>query len=444
MYYSPAMSDARRSLPAVHQLVTDALIQQFGQQRVAAAARMVIEQARAAAGRGVPSDQMLREQVRMLLEAHLEPAINATGVVLHTNLGRAPWSANAKAAAERAMGYCSVELDCGSGRRGRRGAEAEERLCALTGAQAALVVNNCAAAVMLALRVLAKDKRVLVSRGELVEIGGGFRVPDVLAECGAILAEVGTTNRTHVRDYEAALGADVGAILRVHHSNFLQLGFVASVTVEDLSRLGPPVVVDAGSGAFFDVGGEPMVPDQLAAGASLVCFSGDKLLGGPQAGIVVGNGELIERLRAQPLFRALRPDKVTLAALEATLDDWLRGNAAPVRAMIDTPLQTLRTAVAQWREALPAQVDAEIVEVEGAIGGGSVPGRTWPSVALGIRSPKPEILRRALLAQTPSIVSRIHHDTLLLDARTVVPLGLSDQLLRGLLSALDSVGAPSS
>jgi L-seryl-tRNA(Ser) seleniumtransferase len=338
------------------------------------------------------------------------------------------------------MGYCTVELDRGSGRRGHRGAEVEERLCALTGAEAALVVNNCAAAVLLVLRVLANGKRVLVSRAELVEIGGGFRVPAVLEESGAILTEVGTTNRTHLRDYQAALGPDVGAILRVHHSNFRQLGFVEEVALQELARLGPPLIVDAGSGALFDVGEEPLVPAQLAAGASLVCFSGDKLLGGPQAGIVVGNSELIARLRAQPLFRALRPDKITLAALEATLDDWLRGDPVPVRAMIETPIEMLRAAVEQWRRALPSQVQAEVVEVAGAIGGGSVPGRTWPSVALGIRSPDPEALRAALLEQTPIIVARIQHDTLLLDARTVVGVGQSAELLRGLLSALESVG----
>jgi len=390
---------------------------------------------------GVPTTTELIVQLSAALSSCTVAAINATGVVLHTNLGRAPWSASALEAATRAAGYCTVELDRITGERGHRGSDVESRLVALTGAEAAIVVNNGAAAVLLALRVLARGQQVLVSRGELVEIGGGFRVPDVLEESGATLVEVGTTNRTHLRDYHRALGAGVGAILRVHHSNFRQVGFVTEASLEELVRLGPPVVVDLGSGAVFDVAEEPTIASQLEAGASLVCFSGDKLLGGPQAGIVVGYADLISRLRSQPLMRALRPDKITLAALEATLDDWLCDRWVPTRAMIEAPLEQLRGVVLSWQAALPDGVKSEVVEVDGAIGGGSVPGRSWPSVALAIRAPAPEPLRAALLAGEPPVVARVRGGALLLDARTVAPVGQSDALERALHEAIRRVAS---
>jgi L-seryl-tRNA(Ser) seleniumtransferase len=385
----------------------------------------------------VPTVEALRAALAVALERRLGPVVNATGVVLHTNLGRAPWSARAVAAAAEAAGYCAVELDPGTGRRGHRGAGAEERLCALTGAEAALVVNNGAAAVLLALSALAAGRAVVVSRGELVEIGGGFRIPDVLAFSGARLVEVGTTNRTHRRDYEAAVAAgDVALVLQVHHSNFRQIGFVARPTLAELAGLGVPLVVDVGSGALAPLADEPTVGEALAAGADLVCFSGDKLFGGPQAGVVVGRERAVAVLRRHPLLRALRPDKVTLAALEATADDWLTGAPPPARRMIDADAAALRAAVEGWRAALPAGVEARVVAVEGEVGGGSVPGRTWPSWALAIRRPAPEPLRAALLAASPPVVARVRDDELLLDARTVVPLGQSDALLASLLAAL--------
>lgn len=423
----------------MHQLMTRELVARFGAQRVASEARRLLSRVRSSVVEGVPASSELLVELEATLSSRTVAAINATGVVLHTNLGRAPWSASAIAAATQAAGYATVELDRATGDRGRRGGDVESRIVALTGAEAAVVVNNGAAAVLLALRVLARGQKVLVSRGELVEIGGGFRVPDVLEESGATLVEVGTTNRTHLGDYQRALGAGIGAILRVHHSNFRQVGFVTEAPLTELARLGPPVVVDLGSGATFDVADEPTISSQLDAGASLVCFSGDKLLGGPQAGIVVGHADLVSRLRRYPLMRALRPGKVTLAALEATLDDWLCERAVPARAMIDAPLDELREVVRAWQRALPGGVVSEVVDVDGAIGGGSVPGRSWPSVALAITSPAPEALRTALLGGDPPVVGRVHGGALLLDARTVAPVGQSNALQRALHDAISSI-----
>lgn len=438
--------DARRGLPAIDRLVTDELVERYGRARVVLAARRLVAEVRGAVAEGaaVPAVEVLRGRLERRLARRLGPVINATGVVLHTNLGRAPWSEGAIAAAAGAAGYCAVELDPASGRRGRRGAGAEERLCALTGAEDALIVNNCAAAVLLALSALAAGRGVAVSRGELVEIGGGFRIPEVLGLSGARLVEVGTTNRTHLRDYREAIedpGRDVAAVLRVHHSNFRQIGFVSRPSMAELAGLGVPLVVDLGSGALAPVADEPSVPEALEAGADVVCLSGDKLLGGPQAGVVLGRRSALAALRKHPLFRAVRPDKVTLAALEATADDWLTGRPPPVRRMIDADPEALRAAVEAWRRALPRGVEARGVEVEGAVGGGSLPGRTWPSWALAITRPDPERLRAALLAGEPPVVGRIAGGALLLDARTIVPLGQGDALVAALRDALERLSA---
>ena len=431
------MHDPRRSLPAVHELLSDELCERHGHDRVAMWARRLLERARKT--QTPPSKPELLKQLKRCLREGLRPAINATGVVLHTNLGRAPWSEAAVQAAVAATSYCTVELDAAGGR-GHRGSAVEERLVALTGAEAAVVVNNCAAAVMLCLRALAKDREVIVSRGELVEIGGGFRVPDVLEESGCRLVEVGTTNRTHLADFRDAVGEATGAILRVHHSNFRQTGFVAEADLDKLCALGPPVVVDAGSGAMLAMAGEIRIQELLASGAPLVCFSGDKLLGGPQAGIIVGQRKWVDQLRRHPLLRALRPDKVTLAALQSTLDDWLTGRAVPCQKMIQTSQEELRQVAESWLSALPPGVQASVEEVEGAIGGGTVPGRSWPSIALAIESPSPVRLREYLLAGEPAVVARISHDRLLLDARTVAPVGQAGALLERLLEAISAVG----
>ncbi|MCA9610498.1 MAG: L-seryl-tRNA(Sec) selenium transferase, partial [Myxococcales bacterium] len=313
--------DPRRQLPAIDRLVTESMVAAHGSARVTRAARAVVAEARARALEdGVPSTDALRERVAERLRVRVEPVINATGVVLHTNLGRAPWSLRAIEAAVGASGYALTELDGTTGKRGGRGAGVEDRLCALTGAEAALVVNNGAAAVMLALAALAKGGRVIVSRGQLVEIGGGFRIPEILEASGATLVEVGTTNRTRRADFERAVDEDTRAILWVHASNFRQIGFTAMPSIEALTTVGPMVICDLGSGALEPWQDEPSVREAIEAGAALVCFSGDKLLGGPQAGIVVGRGDVVKRLATHPLARALRADKVTLAALEATLD----------------------------------------------------------------------------------------------------------------------------
>ncbi|MBX3273022.1 MAG: L-seryl-tRNA(Sec) selenium transferase [Sandaracinaceae bacterium] len=435
--------DPRRALPAIDRLVTDALVARHGAARVAAHARAVVAEARERASEGVPTREALEARLAERLRAHVEPVINATGVVLHTNLGRAPWSPRAIEAAARASGYALVELDGASGRRGARGAGVEDRLRALTGAEAALTVNNGAAALVLALAALARGGRVIVSRGQLVEIGGGFRIPEILETSGAELVEVGTTNRTRASDYARAIDERTQAILWVHASNFRQVGFVASPSIAELTALGPPVIADLGSGALVPVEDEPVVGDAIAAGAELACFSGDKLLGGPQAGIALGRRASVERLARHPLARALRADKVTLAALEATLDGWLTGQDVPARAMIHAPLEALRAAVEGWRARLPRDVDAELLEVDGAIGGGSTPGRRWPSVALAIRAPSPEALRAALFLGTPRVLARIRDGALLLDARTVAPLGASDALVEALLAALARVREPS-
>lgn len=438
------MSDARRGLPPVSHFLTETRSSGFGARRVTHVARQVLADARSRLT--ADGDAPTREQLASELDRRLPPRpdeiLNATGVVLHTNLGRAPWSESAIEAGSRAAGYSPVEFDLTGGTRGRRGGDAEDRLLAITGAEAALIVNNGAAAVLLALRELAKGREVVVSRGELVEIGGGFRVPDVLAESGARLVEVGTTNRTHLDDYRARINPETAAVLRVHHSNFRQEGFVASVDLEGLTSLGVPVVVDAGSGAIFEISDEPDVKSLLAAGADVVCFSADKLLGGPQAGIAVGRRALIERMRRQPLMRALRPGKVTLAALRATLDEWLTGAAPPVLRMIEYPVSELKVAVEGWLRQLP-QVTAEVVEVDGAVGGGSVPARTWPSIGLAVNSPDPVRLQQALLRVPEPVLGRIHKGSLLLDARTVVPLGQGERLVASLRAALELLATDS-
>jgi len=428
--------DPRRALPSIDLLVQSELAETYGAARVALAAREVVAEARTrAVADGAPSLDALRARVRAQLRIRVEGVINATGVVLHTNLGRAPWSARAVEAARSASGYALLELDAETGARGGRGAGLDSRLRALTGAEASLVLNNGAAAVMLALAALARGQEVLVSRGQLVEIGGGFRIPEILEASGATLREVGTTNRTHLADYEAAMSDAVGAVLWVHTSNFRQIGFTAHPSPRELAELGPPLVVDLGSGSISGLGDEPSLRDVLGAGAGLVTCSGDKLLGGPQAGLVLGEHNLVQRLRRHPLARALRIDKTIAAALEATLDDWLCGDALPLKAMIETPVDVLRRAAQAWLAQLPEGVDADVVPVDGVIGGGSLPGRRWPSFALAIRSPDPRSLQSALLQGDPRVIARIKDGRLLLDARTVAPLGQGDALLRAVTTA---------
>ncbi|MEZ5317317.1 MAG: L-seryl-tRNA(Sec) selenium transferase [Vicinamibacterales bacterium] len=380
----------------------------------------------------------------------LRPVVNATGVILHTNLGRAPLADAALARIrEVAAGYSTLEYDLDAGGRGHRRVHAERLLRRLTGAEAALVANNNAAATMLALAALAAGREVIVSRGELVEIGGGFRVPDVLAQSGAALREVGTTNRTRIADYAAAIGPHTGLILRVHPSNFRVTGFTERPALDALAALGRrfdvPVFEDLGSGwlgladlptppALLD---EPSVSASLGAGLSLVAFSGDKLLGGPQAGIVVGHRALVDRMASHPLMRAVRADKLTYAALEATLTLWAeapRRKEIPVVDMLTLgPDELDRRARALAGDLEARGLACEVVDGASTIGGGSAPEATIPSRLVAISTASAARLDAALRAGTPAIVARIEDGRLLLDLRTIRPAelpGLPDAVAR--------------
>jgi L-seryl-tRNA(Ser) seleniumtransferase len=387
------------------------------------AARAVLARAREDIRAGAdPGDlaERLRQELAEARSARLRRALNATGVIVHTNLGRAPLP---EAALERVRevgrGYSNLEYDLSAGTRGSRQDHAAGILRRLTGAEAALVVNNNAAAVLLALAALAEGREVLVSRGELIEIGDGFRIPDVLARSGARLVEVGTTNRTRAADYEQAIGPETAVLLRVHQSNFRLVGFTELPSVAELAKVARrhdlPLVDDLGSGALVQVEDEPSVSESLAASADLVCFSGDKLLGGPQAGIVVGNAELVERLRRHPLQRAVRADKLTLAALEGTLALYLE----PERALREVPV--LRMAlegpdvVRARAERLADLVGGEVEESVGRVGGGALPLAELPSFACAVE----EELVAPLRAGEPPVIGVVRDGKLLLDCRTL-------------------------
>jgi L-seryl-tRNA(Ser) seleniumtransferase len=385
-----------------------------------AAARMVLARAREQIHAGEePGDlaAALRQELATARAPHLRRVLNATGVIVHTNLGRAPLAAAAlEQVAESARGYSNLEYDLEAGGRGSRQAHVAELLCRLTGAEAALVVNNNAAAVLLALAALAEDHEVLVSRGELIEIGDGFRIPDVLVRSGALLREVGTTNRTRAADYEHAITTDTAVLLRVHQSNFRVVGFTEQPRLDELARIARVhellLVDDLGSGALFDIGDEPTARASLEAGADLVCFSGDKLLGGPQAGIVVGRADLVERLRRHPLQRALRADKLTLAALEGTLRLAAeRPDDVPVMRMLREPEETVRGRA----QRLAALVGGEVEQTVARAGGGALPLAELPSFACAVE----EELAAPLRAGEPPVVGIVRDGRLLLDCRTL-------------------------
>ena len=406
---------------------------------------MVLDELRQAAsdGAAVPPDDELLARVAARLEAAAEPTlrpvVNATGVVLHTNLGRAPLAEAAIAAlAAAARGATNLELDLLSGRRGERDALVAEDLRALTGAEATLVVNNNAAAVLLVLNTLAAERDVLVSRGELVEIGGAFRIPDVMAKSGARLHEVGTTNRTHPDDYRRALGPATALLLKVHTSNYRVVGFTAAVDLTDLVAIGReagvPVMEDLGSGALVDLEPlglprEPVVRERIAAGADLVTFSGDKLLGGPQAGVIVGRRELVERLAANPLRRALRPDKLTLAALGATLRLYRESRdlpaVLPVLRWLTRPLADMeavgRAAAPALAERLGRGYRVTVVPSECEVGSGAVPVVPLASRALAVEHAEvsAEHIAARFRAARPPVLGRIHGDRFLLDLRGI-------------------------
>jgi len=415
-----------------HDLLVDLIRQQLEQER-----------ASIALGNPCPSLHELVEsvyaQAQALASASPSPVINATGVILHTNLGRAPLSEEALAAMELASkGYCDLEFELDTGIRGHRNIHIERMLCQLTGAEAALVVNNNASGVLLGLTALAKRKEVIVSRGQAVAIGGGFRIPEVMRQSGAKLVEVGTTNVTSAQDFEQAISPRTAALLRVHSSNFRIVGFTESVTLEELVGLGNRydllVLDDLGSGCLLDttlfgLDPEPTMQQSISAGADLAFSSGDKLLGGPQAGIIVGKKHLVDKLKRHPLARAARIDKTRLAGLRATLIPYLKGEALekiPVWRMIATPLDEMDRRAKKWAGALGDL--AQVIDGESMVGGGSLPGGTLPTrlVAIGKQVKKRErntaqLVAQSLRLQAPPVVGRLSGNVLLLDPRTVPP-----------------------
>jgi L-seryl-tRNA(Ser) seleniumtransferase len=416
-----------RDLPAVDALLAApqvaALAETHGRPLVVACARRALDRAREEirAG-GEPADpaELVAAEVRAALAPSLRRVLNATGVIVHTNLGRAPLPAAAlDRAVEAGRGFSNLEYDLAAGTRGSRQAHCAAHVRALTGAEDSLVVNNNAAAVLLALAALAEGREVVVSRGELVEIGDGFRIPEVLARSGARLVEVGTTNRTRIADYERAVGEETAVLLRVHQSNFRIVGFTEQPPLAELAALarrrGLVLVDDLGSGVLEELGDEPSARESLASGADLVCFSGDKLLGGPQAGVVAGRADLVERLRRHPLQRALRPDKLTMAALEGTLALYRNPARArteiPVLRMLEEPAERVRARA----ERLAAATGGELEETVGRVGGGALPLAELPSFACAL----PEELAAPLRAGDPPVVGIVRDGRLLLDCRTL-------------------------
>ena len=444
--YSCTMATELRRLPSVDKVISDERIKQlranYPHDLIVDLVRRCLEEARLSVTRGSPSPSFdkivdsVRSELRGLEQLSLRPVINASGIILHTNLGRAPLSREARTAMDEvAAGYCNLEFDLDSGARGSRDVHIEKLICQLTGAEAAMVVNNNASAVLLALIVLAKRKEVVVSRGQAVEIGGGFRIPDVMRQSGAKLIEVGTTNCTYIHDYEQAISPRTAALLRVHTSNFRIDGFTHSVDIEEVVALGKkhgiPVLDDLGSGCLLDttafgLAAEPMVQQSVVLGVELACFSGDKLIGGPQAGIIVGKKALVDKLRKHALARALRIDKIRLAGLAATLIHYLKGEVVekiPIWRMISVPLEEIESRAELWAKALGDL--AYLVEGETMVGGGSLPGSTLPTrlVAVGGKQNNRSTvlsLTRKLRHNKPSVIGRISGDILLLDPRTVL------------------------
>jgi L-seryl-tRNA(Ser) seleniumtransferase len=428
------MSDRRRALPAVNALVAEAeaagLLGRASRSDVLAAVRAVLAAARAAGGSAphegwVPA---IEHRLAELDRLSLRRVVNATGVILHTNLGRAPLARAAREAAQRAFGYSALELDFETGERGSRQDHCRELLRGVTGAEDALVTNNAASALLLVLSALAHGGETIVSRGELIEIGGSFRIPEILSQSGSVLVEVGTTNRTRARDYAMALSPRTRLLLKVHQSNFRQTGFVSEASLEELvalgSRRGLPVVHDVGSGLLlsldeFGLSGEPLVRDSVAGGATVV-FSGDKLAGGPQAGIVAGPASVISSAARHPLARAVRADKMTLAALEATLalyrDPALALREVPVLAMLTAAPQTLRRRARRLARRIPG---AEVRGGASAVGGGAFPDATLPTWLVALTTPRCDAVLAALRRHEPPVIARVAEGCVVFDVRTL-------------------------
>ena len=452
-----------RNLPSVERVLSaialESAVASIGRAGVVDLTREILATARrnVIAGEPAPTAADVADRVLQLISELAAPSprpvINATGVIIHTNLGRAPLSDAAICAAQAAAcGYSDLEIDLATGRRGSRQAHLQSLLCRITGAEAALAVNNNASALLLGLSALAAGRDVVVSRGEAVEIGGGFRIPDVLRQSGCSLVDVGTTNRTYVRDYADAITDHTAAFLKAHASNFRVEGFTAAVDERELVALGDtagiPVLHDIGSGALlpterYGLAHEPTAQESVAAGVGLVFFSGDKLLGGPQAGIVVGKRDLVQRLERHPLARAVRIDKMSLAGLTATLAHYIAGEAEseiPIWRMISAHPDSVRARALAWRDAITSATAAEaaVLPSRAAIGGGSLPGETLPSWTLSVAPPNgatPESALTSLRGQPTPVIARIVDDTVRLDPRTVLP-HQDEAVLQAILASL--------
>jgi L-seryl-tRNA(Ser) seleniumtransferase len=441
-------------LPSISKLIADPRLATLPHDLAVRAARLVVDEARGVvlAGGGLPTDLAGRaaDRASLLRRGSLRRVINATGIVIHTNLGRSPMAPEAvEAAADVARGFANLEMTLNDGKRGGRLSGVAEHAQALSGAEAAIAVNNNAAAVMMALTALAKGREVIVSRGELVEIGGSFRVPDIISAGGAELVEVGTTNRTRVADFEAAITDRTALILRVHPSNFKQVGFTERADLSELVALGAarniPVVEDLGSGllgpglTLAGHKGDPAADDQVArsvaAGVDLVCFSCDKLLGGPQAGLIVGKQAYVEKLRAHPIYRAMRLDKMTLAALETTLRMIREGRSdqIPVRVMLQRTPAECRVIAEQIAAAVPG---AEVEEDVGYSGGGALPGEALPTTVVVLRGGDPGARSDVLRGLELPIVVRVARDSVVVDPRTLLP-GDLEQVMKALNHLID-------
>lgn len=406
--------------------------------------RRIIETADESTLKNIDHDFIINEIMTKSLKAmkpNLIPLVNATGVVIHTNLGRSPLCRDALDQIMLvARGFSNLEFNLATGKRGIRYAAVEELICEISGAEAAMAVNNNASAVMLCLDTLARGREAIVSRGELVEIGGSFRIPDVMTKSGAILREIGTTNRTHLRDYEAAINENTALILKVHTSNFAVMGFTSNVPLSELSNLGKkqgiPVMEDLGSGTFIDFSKygmvyEPTVQESVASGADVISFSGDKLLGGPQAGIIVGKKEIIAEIRKNPLTRALRIDKMTLAGLEATLRHYREEKDAiskiPTLRMLTMPVETIEAKALALKNEIDSlnhpDLEARILQLSSKAGGGSLPAQNLPSkgIGLSIKNLSANKIEKEMRGNTPPVIGRIEEDLFIMDLRTIEP-----------------------
>jgi L-seryl-tRNA(Ser) seleniumtransferase len=446
-----------RSIPPVNSLLESEkakeLTEEFGREQVLNAIRQTLDEIREQENPESISEQFIFNEVEQKLDKWfqptLKPVINATGVILHTNLGRAPLSLKARQAVQEvAENYSTLEFNLENGKRGSRSIHIEDQLKRLLGVESALVVNNNAAAVLLCLSALARRRKVVISRTQLVEIGGGFRVPDVMHQSGAIIHEIGTTNRVHVEDYLEALQEKPALILRAHHSNYQIIGFHSEPPLKEIVEIAHsnniPIMDDLGSGAILDtsrygLGHEPMIQESLDAGVDVVCFSGDKLLGGPQAGIIVGRKIYLDKIKKHALARAVRADKLCLAALSATITDYLRGDAEkaiPIWQMLSKNEKELKEIVSNWKDTLGL---GEIIPGKSTVGGGSLPEETVPTWLLAIPISKPDKYLAALREGDHPVIARIENDTIVFDPRTIMNFQEADLLskIRSVFTARD-------